>query len=62
MNSGASSILAKILGWAQFGISAVAQGTQASGLPHGAFGWLTLLGSLATAVALHHASSTDGSK
>ena len=60
--SGGSSILAKVLGWVQFGISAVAQGTQAGGLPHGAFSWLTLFGSLATAIALHHASSTDGSK
>jgi hypothetical protein len=56
-----NSILAKILGWGQFGLSVLGQ-VATSGAPHGAFGWLGLAGSLLTAVALHASSNTDGTK
>ena len=55
-------ILAKIFGWTQFGVTAITQLVSAQGAPHGVFGWLTLLGSLAAAVGIHAASSTDGTK
>ena len=59
----ANHILAKILGWAQFGVqlfSQVAQQVQPGGAPHGAFSWITLLSSLGVAVGVHAAASTDG--
>ena len=55
-------ILAKIAGWGQFGLNLVGQMQQAPSAPHGALQWITLAGSLVTAVAVHAASSTDGSK
>lgn len=51
----------KIFGWAQFGLQVL--GTVfAGGLPTGIVGWAGLLGSLATAVGVHAASSTDGTQ
>lgn len=56
-----SSTLAKVLGWLQFGLTTL--GTVSTGpLPHGWQGWTAFFASLASAVAFHHASSTDGSK
>lgn len=53
-----TSLFAKIFGWFQF--VAVA-GSQIFGQPvHGWQGWLTGLASLAAAVGIHAASSTDG--
>jgi hypothetical protein len=51
----------KIFGWAQFGLNVLGQAL-AGGLPVNAGGWLSLLGSLAAAVGVHAASSTDGTK
>lgn len=56
-----SSLLAKIFGWAQFGLQVFGQ-VATGPLPHGWAGWTAFFGSLASAVAIHHASSTDGSK
>jgi len=53
-------ILAKTLGWLQFGITAAGQ--VFSSAPHGWAGWLTSLASLAAAIGIHAASSTDGTK
>ena len=53
-------ILAKIGGWAQFGLTLLTQ--LASSQPHGWAQWLTVLASGAAAVGIHAASSTDGSK
>lgn len=56
-----NSNIAKIFGWGQFGLNTV--GTLiGNGLPHGAFGWLGILTSLLTAVGVHAASTTDGTK
>jgi hypothetical protein len=55
-----NSILGKILGWGQFALAGVSSIQQAA--PHTVTSWLTLAGSLLTAVALHGASSTDGVK
>jgi hypothetical protein len=52
----------KIMGWLQFGLQAVTQVTQQTGQPHGWANWLTLFASLAAAVGIHAASSTDGTK
>jgi hypothetical protein len=51
-----NGILAKVGGWAQFLLQLTAQVTQ-GGLPHGAFGWITLLGSLAAAIGIHASSN-----
>lgn len=54
------SLFAKIFGWAQFAFTTAGH-TLGNGavLPHG-LGWLSLVGSLATAVAVHSASNTGG--
>lgn len=52
-----TSVLGKIGGWAQFALqlfSTIAQG----GLPHGIPGWVSFIGSLATAIGIHAASAT----
>lgn len=54
-----ASVVAKIFGWVQFGLQAVGQ-VATAGMPHGVFSWIALLGSLATAVAVHGAAKTDG--
>jgi hypothetical protein len=56
-----AALIGKILGWGQFLFQVLGQ-VFAGGLPHGTVGWLGLAGSLATAVGLHAASSTDGAK
>ena len=59
------STWAKIAGWMQFAIvtfSQVAQQFGTSGAPHGAFNWIGLGASLLTAIAVHGAASTDGTK
>lgn len=56
------SLFAKIFGWAQFGLQTVGQVATSGSVPHGWVGWLTTLASLATAVAVHGASNTGGSK
>lgn len=53
------SVIGKITGWGQFALQLLGQ-VATTGLPTGAFGWLGLLTSLATAVGIHAASSTDG--
>lgn len=56
------STFAKIFGWAQFVITA---GSQIFGQPsavHGWQGWLTSIASLAVAIGVHGAASTDGTK
>lgn len=53
------SVLAKIAGWAQFGLVTLGQVSQ-QGAPHGWAQWVTLIGSLAAAVGIHAASGTDG--
>lgn len=58
MNSANS---AKIFGWLQF-ILNLAGNVLAGGLPHTAVGVVGLAGSLLTAVGVHAASNTDGSK
>lgn len=57
-----SSLLGKIFGWAQFGLAVINDLAQPGHLPNGLLGWLQLAGSLLTGIALHHASSTDGTK
>jgi hypothetical protein len=52
-------VYAKIFGWAQFLLAILNQATQ-GGLPHGAGGWIGLIGSLAAAVGIHAASNTSG--
>lgn len=53
--------LGKIFGWGQFVLQTVAQ-VIANGIPTGPLGWIGLIGSLATAVGIHAAAKTDGSK
>jgi hypothetical protein len=54
-----TSLLAKIAGWAMFSISAANQ-LFSQGVPHGVFGWLTLIGSGLAALGIHAASNTSG--
>ena len=56
-----NSVWAKIAGWLQFALQAGNQVTTA-GSPHGWAAWLTTLASLAAAVGIHAAASTDGTK
>lgn len=56
-----TSTWAKIAGWLQFGLQTAGQATT-GGLPHGVFGWVGWLASLATAVAVHGAASTSGAE
>lgn len=55
-----NNLLAKIMGWTQFGMTAATQvfSTQ----PHGWQGWLVSFASLAAGIGIHAASSTDGAK
>jgi hypothetical protein len=54
--------IAKIFGWSQFALNIVGNAISTQGAPHGAAGWLSLIGSLILAGGIHAASSTDGSK
>lgn len=53
--------MAKIFGWAQFGIQTAGQ-VLGAGIPTTVMGWVALIGSLLTAVGVHTAASTDGAK
>lgn len=60
-----SSTWAKLFGWGQFALQTLTQAGAAfssQGLPHGAFNWIGFGASLLTAVAVHGASNTDGTK
>jgi hypothetical protein len=52
--------LAKIGGWAFFGLNLV--GTMASHSPHGFSDWMQTVAAGLAAIGIHAASSTDGSK
>ena len=54
--------LAKIAGWGQLLITAVATAIQAQGVPSTAQQWGQILVSALIALSVHHASNTDGSK
>ena len=54
------STLAKIFGWIQFGITAANQVFNTPGGVHGWTGWLVSIASLAAAIGIHGAASTDG--
>jgi len=56
-----NTTLGKVLGWGQFAFNILGQ-LLGGGVPTTAPGWLGLLGSLAAAVGIHAASSTDGAK
>lgn len=56
-----SSTFAKIFGYVQFGVMALAQ-VMGNGLPHGFSGWAGLAASLLAAFGIHAASATDGTK
>jgi len=56
-----ASLVGKVTGWGQFALQLFSQ-VAAVGLPHNAIGWVGLAGSLAMAVGMHAASSTDGVK
>lgn len=56
-----NAIIGKVAGWAQFGFAALTQlGTV--GVPTSPMGWMSWIGSLAMAIGVHAASSTDGAK
>jgi hypothetical protein len=54
------STLAKIFGWAFFGLQTISQMGQQGGTPHGWAGWLGVIASGAMAVAVHASSNTAG--
>lgn len=55
--------LAKVLGWvAAAAIAVGAAVQQQSVLPHDLHGWVALVSAALVGAAIHHASSTDGSK
>lgn len=56
-----SALVGKVMGWGQFALQCFQQ-VATNGIPHGAIGWLGTLGSLAMAIGVHAASSTDGAK
>lgn len=56
------SKFAKIFGWIQFCVTAAAQVLTQPGAVHGWQGWVTSIASLAAAIGIHGAASTDGSK
>lgn len=56
-----SANTAKIFGWLQFALTMFGS-ILAGGIPHGVAAVATAVGSLATAVGVHAASSTDGQK
>lgn len=55
-----TSLLAKIMGWAQFVLQLLGQVIPTGGLPLGVFGWLSVIGSLLAGVGIHAASNTSG--
>lgn len=55
-------IFAKIAGWSQFALQLLGAFGSQAGQVHGWQGWLALIGSGVTAVAVHGAASTDGVK
>lgn len=58
-------IFAKIFGWGQFALNLATQIfplVTGPNQPHGAFSWISFGASLATAIAVHGAASTDGVK
>jgi hypothetical protein len=55
------ALIGKIMGWAQFALQFFS-GIGTQGLPHGFVGWSTLVGSLLTAIGVHAATKTDGTK
>lgn len=56
-----NALLAKIAGWGQLVQNGVGQ-IAAGGLPTTALGWISLIGSVMTAVGIHAAAKTDGVK
>lgn len=52
------NVLAKIMGWFQFGTQALGQVVSSGQTPHGVLQWVILGSSLATAVGIHAASNT----
>lgn len=52
---------AKLLGWGQFILEALTQASNGH-FPQNRNEWAHLLASAAVALAVHHASSTDGTK
>jgi len=52
--------LAKLGGWAFFGLTLVSQLTQTA--PHTLSGWLQTIGAGIAAIGIHAASNTDGTK
>ena len=54
-----AALIAKIFGWVQFLLPAAAA-VATTGGPHGTAAWAGFAASLATAVGVHAASSTDG--
>lgn len=59
--TGTNALIAKALGWLQFAATTLGS-VFVHGIPVGIGGWLGVVGSLAAAVGIHAASSTDGSK
>lgn len=58
-----SHVLAKILGWGQFGLNLVGQATaNGASAPHGWQQWLAMGASFAMALGMHASSNTDGTK
>jgi hypothetical protein len=55
------SIFAKVLGWGQF-VLALLQQASSGHFPQNKTEWLQLISSAILAGAVHHASSTDGTK
>jgi hypothetical protein len=53
---------AKIFGWSQFVMTAISQIASSNPVSHGWQGWVTGIASLAVAIGVHAASSTDGTK
>jgi hypothetical protein len=56
------STLAKVFGWAFFGLTAFGAAVQSNGVPKGTAAWLSLAASLLGAAAIHKASDTDGTR
>jgi hypothetical protein len=56
-----AAAVGKIVGWGQF-LFQVLGSVFGGGIPTTVVGWLGLAGSLATAVGIHAAASTDGAK
>jgi len=58
-------VWAKIFGWSQFALQllpTISNTFATAGTPHGAINWIGFIGSLGSAIAIHAASNTDGSK